>query len=74
LIGAVISLISMALIYSTGINIDPALQLKISGAVVGIGALISPHSGVLKAPEPPVSEQAKEAAKAVQEHNLSNLS
>lgn len=70
LIGAAISLASMALVYITGINIDLALQLKISGAIVGIGAAVSPHTGVVKHP----AQVAAEAAKAVQEHNLSSMS
>jgi uncharacterized membrane protein len=69
-IGLVVSLIAMALVKAVGITLDADLQLKIVGVVTGIGALLSPHTGVVKHP----ADQVKEAAKAVQEHNLSNLS
>lgn len=69
LVGAAISLASMALVYITGINIDLALQLKISGVIIGIGAAVSPQTGIMRHP----ADQAAEAARALQEHNLSNL-
>jgi uncharacterized membrane protein len=69
-VALVVSLIGIALAKAAGITLDADLQLKIVGVVTGIGALLSPHTGVVKHP----ADQAKEAAKAVQEHNLSNLS
>ncbi|MGO9375656.1 MAG: hypothetical protein ACLQBD_26700 [Syntrophobacteraceae bacterium] len=69
-IALVVSLIAMALVKAVGITLDADLQLKIVGAVTGIGALLSPHTGVVQHP----ASKAAEAAKAVQEHNLSNLS
>ena len=87
-IGLVVSLIGIALARAAGITLDADLQLKIVGVITGIGALLSPHTGVVaKAASPPTHPypgpsapttdaraQAAEAAKAVQEHNLSNLS
>jgi uncharacterized membrane protein len=69
-IGLVVSLVALALAKAAGINIDADLQLKIVGVVTGIGALLSPQTGIVKHP----AQQAAEVAKAVQEHNLSNLS
>jgi uncharacterized membrane protein len=69
-IGLAVSLIALALAKAAGIEINADLQLKIVGVITGIGALLSPHTGVVKHPE----QVAKDAAKAVQEHNLNNLS
>jgi uncharacterized membrane protein len=69
-IGLVVSLIALALAKAAGINLDADLQLKIVGVITGIGALLSPHTGVVKHP----AQQANDAAKQVQGHNLSNMS
>ena len=69
-IGLVLSLIATALLKFAGVNIDSDLQLKIVGVITGVGALLSPATGVVKHP----AQQAVDAAKAVQEHNLSSLS
>jgi len=49
------------------------LQLKIVGTITGIGALVSPHTGIVAKPPDPATE-AKQVAKDVQQHNLTNLS
>lgn len=68
-IGLVVSLIAVALARAAGINLDADLQLKIVGVVTGIGALLSPHTGVVKKPaKGQVVETLKPPA------NLSNLS
>ncbi len=69
-IGLVLSLIATALLKWAGLNLDADLQLKIVGVITGIGALLSPHTGVAKHP----AQKAAERAKAVQQANLSNLS
>jgi len=69
-IGLAVSLIALALAKAAGIEINADLQLKIVGVITGIGALLSPHTGVVKHP----AQVAAESAKAVQEHNLNNLS
>jgi uncharacterized membrane protein len=69
-IGLAVSLIGLALAKAAGIHIDADLQLKIVGVITGIGALLSPHTGVAKHP----AQQAAESAKTVQEYNLSSMS
>ena len=84
-IGLIVSLIGIALARAAGITLDADLQLKTVGVITGIGALLSPHTGVVKHP----AQVAKDANAAVeggkiaaveggatgmQEHNLSNLS
>lgn len=69
-IGLVMSLTATELAKYFGLVVDPALQLKIVGVITGIGALVSPHTGIAQHP----AEKAVQAAKEVQEHNLSNLS
>ncbi len=56
-----------------GVVVSTDLQLKIVGTITGIGALLSPHTGVVaKKPDP--ATEAKQVAKDVQEHNLTSLS
>ncbi len=69
-IGLAVSLIAMGLLRWAGVNIDADLQLKIVGVITGIGALLSPHTGVVKHP----AQVAAETAKELQQHNLSSLS
>ncbi len=47
-IGLVVSLAATELAKYAGVNIDADLQLKIVGVVTGIGALVSPHTGVVE--------------------------
>ncbi len=71
-IGLAVSLIGVALLKFAGVNINSDLQLKIVGVITGIGALLSPHTGVVKKQVPQsIQEQAKAIAA---KHNLSNLS
>jgi uncharacterized membrane protein len=69
-IGLVVSLGATEALKYLGVNIGPDLQLKIVGVLTGIGALVSPQTGVVQDPV----EKAAHVAKAVQEHNLTNLS
>lgn len=64
-IGLAVSLAGTGLLKYAGVNIDSDLQLKIVGTVTGIGALFSPHTGIV----------AKKAAapKKEEEHNLTGL-
>ena len=64
-IALAVSLLATGLLKYAGMNIDSDLQLKIVGAVTGIGALVSPHTGIKQKPAAP--------AKA-EEHNLTSLS
>jgi uncharacterized membrane protein len=47
-IALVVSLLATALARWAGMDIDADLQLKIVGSITGIGALLSPHTGVIK--------------------------
>ncbi|MGA3113495.1 MAG: hypothetical protein ABSF90_03575 [Syntrophobacteraceae bacterium] len=57
-----------------GVIVSPDLQLKIVGTITGIGALVSPHTGVVQHPVEKAAEVAKQTAQDVQQHNLTNLS
>ena len=61
-IGLVVSLIAIGLARAAGVNLDADLQLKIVGVVTGIGALLSPHTGVVKHP----AQVGKDANAAVE--------
>jgi uncharacterized membrane protein len=69
-IGLVVSLGATEALKYLGVDIGPDLQLKIVGVITGLGAVVSPHTGVVQHPV----DKAVEAAKAVQQANLSNLS
>lgn len=69
-IGLVVSMTATETAKCFGVHIDADLQLKIVGSITGLGVVFSPHTGVKKAP----IDQAKDAAKQVQDHNLSSLS
>ncbi len=69
-IALVVSLLAMIAAKALGVNINADLQLKIVGVITGIGALLSPHTGVVKHS----ADKATETAKQVQQANLSNLS
>ena len=78
-IALVVSLIATALLKWAGMNLDADLQLKIVGVITGIGALLSPHSGVVKKtpvikPAPDPGPGAKAGTRADDRHNLSSLS
>jgi hypothetical protein len=47
-IGLVVSIAGTELLKFTGVNLNSDLQLKIVGVVTGIGALVSPHTGVVQ--------------------------
>ncbi len=63
LIGAALGLACTELAKLYGLHVDADLQLKIVGVITGIGALVSPHTGVV----------AKPAAKP-EEHNPAAMS
>ena len=69
-IGLVLSLVATEIAKYFGLVIDPALQLKIVGVITGIGALVSPHTGVVQRP----AEKAADVAAQAQQGNLSNMS
>jgi uncharacterized membrane protein len=74
-IGLVISLLATVLLKWAGIDIDSGLQLKIVGVITGIGALVSPHTGIAKAPAGPAFCGGKQAVTRNDgEHNLTSLS
>jgi uncharacterized membrane protein len=74
-IALVVSLLATALARWAGMDIDADLQLKIVGAITGIGALLSPHTGIVNRPAAPNPlDEARRAAQKVREANLSNLS
>jgi hypothetical protein len=80
-IGLVVSLLAMAALRFAGVHIDADLQLKIVGVATGLGAVFSPHTGVVKHPEQVASETAKAVMAALrfagvhidQDHNLSSV-
>ena len=47
-IGLVVSIAATELAKYAGVNIGSDLQLKIVGAITGIGALVSPQTGVVQ--------------------------
>jgi len=49
-VGLVVSIMGTELAKYAGLTIDADLQLKIVGVVTGIGALVSPHTGVVQKP------------------------
>jgi uncharacterized membrane protein len=64
-VGLAVSILATELLKFAGININSDLQLKIVGVITGVGALLSPHTGIKqKPPATPPSDQ----------HNLTNLS
>jgi len=70
LVGLIVGMIATETAKFLSVSIDADLQLKIVAVFVGLGALADKRTGLAKHP----ADQVKEAAKAVQEHNLSNLS
>jgi hypothetical protein len=63
LIGIVVGVVCAAVAKYTGAVVDPNLQGAMIGVITGIGALLSPHTGIM----------AKPTAK-IEEHNLTSLS
>ena len=51
-IGLVVSILATELAKYAGIAVDADLQLKIVGTITGIGALVSPHTGIMAKPVP----------------------
>jgi len=47
-VGLAVSIIATCLARWSGVDIDSDLQLKIVGVVTGIGALVSPHTGLIE--------------------------
>lgn len=73
-IGLVVSLAATELYKLYGLNLDADLQLKIVGVVTGVGALFSPHTGIVEksAPVKPSAmdtDQLRELARQVQAAN-----
>ncbi len=66
LIGAALGVVCTELAKVYGLHVDADLQLKIVGVITGVGALLSPHTGIK---QKPVSSAPKP-----EEHNLSSLS
>ena len=64
-IGLAVSIAATELAKYAGVNLDSDLQLKIVGVITGIGALVSPHTGIV---------EHKAASVSQNEHNLTNLS
>jgi hypothetical protein len=62
-IGLVVSIGATEAAKYAGINIDSDLQLKIVGTITGIGALLSPHTGVVQKVAPLSTAARKEAAR-----------
>ena len=46
-IGLVVSIAAVELAKYAGVTLNPDLQLKIVGVITGIGALVSPHTGIV---------------------------
>jgi uncharacterized membrane protein len=67
LIGLVLSFACTELAKLYGLHVDADLQLKIVGVVTGIGALLSPHTGVVA--KPYTVADARKVAAQVQERN-----
>jgi hypothetical protein len=63
-VSLIVSFAATELMKYAGIHVDADLQLKIVGVVTGIGALFSPHTGVV----------ARPPAKVDPAHNLGSLS
>jgi hypothetical protein len=56
-VGLVISIIATEAAKYAGLHVDADLQLKIVGAVTGLGVLFSPHTGVKAKPaDPPANK------------------
>ncbi|MGA2223574.1 MAG: hypothetical protein ABSH41_03925 [Syntrophobacteraceae bacterium] len=72
-IALVVSILATEYAKYCGVIVSADLQLKIVGTITGIGALVSPHTGIVAKPPDPATE-AKQVAKDVQQHNLTNLS
>ncbi len=49
-IGLAVSILATEAAKYLGVNIDTDVQLKIVGALTGLGVALSPHTGVKKAP------------------------
>ncbi|MGA2401448.1 MAG: hypothetical protein ABSG91_07050 [Syntrophobacteraceae bacterium] len=64
-IGLVLSLGATELAKYFGVAIGPELQLKIVGVITGIGALVSPQTGIQQHPQ----EKAAQLAARVQEQH-----
>jgi hypothetical protein len=64
-VGLAISILGIVLARWTGIELDSDLQLKIVGVVTGIGALVSPHTGLIEKKAP--ATQTKQALKSEEE-------
>ncbi|MGA2937297.1 MAG: hypothetical protein ABSF52_09395 [Syntrophobacteraceae bacterium] len=75
-VGLVVSIASVEALKYLGANIDSGLQLKIVGVITGIGAILSPQTGIVeKKPEPkPWHAQGEPADASRDQHNLSSLS
>jgi len=56
-IGLAVSLLATGLARWAGVNIDSDFQVKIVGAAAGIGALFSPHTGVIRKPDAPKNDE-----------------
>jgi hypothetical protein len=46
-IGLVVSIVATELAKYAGVTLTPDLQLKIVGVITGIGALVSPQTGII---------------------------
>ncbi len=55
-----------------GVQIDPDLQVAIVTVIAGIAHLTQSHVGFVAKPDP--ATEAKQVAKDVQQHNLTNMS
>jgi hypothetical protein len=67
--GFVVSIVATELAKYCGIQIDPALQLKIVGTITGIGVALSPQTGIRQGKVGPAPAVLKSAV-----HNLTTLS
>lgn len=65
LIGLAVGILCAALAKYAGLDVDSGLQLKIVGVITGIGALLSPHTGIKPLPE---------KAKSSDDHNPTAMS
>ncbi|MFZ0931238.1 MAG: hypothetical protein WAN11_21710 [Syntrophobacteraceae bacterium] len=55
-----------------GVVVTPDLQLKIVGTITGIGALVSPHTGIVA--KKTDSVEHKPSSVPQDDHNLTNMS
>jgi hypothetical protein len=75
-VGLGVSLLGTALARWAGVNIDSDLQLKIVGAITGIGALASPHTGIVAktSPTSPLPLSTHGEGEKPEEHNPAAMS